>query len=95
MIPTAELRAEYHPSNPPRLVGFHVIVDGKTVAVLPADQAFKSVQSLKIDRLKAELFLAQAHVGDLAATSASRFEEIQLLNRVIRNLRERLDEQCA
>jgi hypothetical protein len=95
MIAAAELSAEYDSSNPRRLVRFHVILNGQIVAVLPAEEALKSVQSLKIDRLKAELFLAQAHVGDLAATSASRFEEIQTLNRVIRNLREKLDEQRA
>jgi hypothetical protein len=38
MTPTAKLRAEYTCGNPPKLLGFHVIVDGKTIAVIPADE---------------------------------------------------------
>jgi len=40
-IPNAKLRAEYTCGNPPKLLGFHVIVDGKTIAVIPADEVEK------------------------------------------------------
>ncbi|MBR0693653.1 hypothetical protein [Bradyrhizobium lablabi] len=41
-VPTATLRAEYHPTNPPKLIGFHVIVDSKPVAVIPIDEMVRA-----------------------------------------------------
>jgi len=37
-IPTAKLRAEYTNTRQPTLVSFHVIADGRTIAVLPPDE---------------------------------------------------------
>ena len=36
-IPIASLKIELHMSNPPDPIGFHVIVEGKTIAILLPD----------------------------------------------------------
>jgi hypothetical protein len=54
MIPTAKLRAEYHMTNPPKLIGFHVIVDGKTVALLTPDEVASVMTDFIADNLPAE-----------------------------------------
>jgi predicted NAD/FAD-dependent oxidoreductase len=43
MLPTATLRAEYHVTNPRKLIGFRIIVDGKTVAIVSCDEMIKVV----------------------------------------------------
>lgn len=37
-IKEAQLEAIYHRTNPPKLIGFHVVVDDVTVAVITTDK---------------------------------------------------------
>lgn len=44
MIPTGELRIETQSTNPPKPIGFHVVADGRTVAVLPFEDVKAAVE---------------------------------------------------
>lgn len=38
MIPTGELKIEWQQTNPPKPIGYHVMVDGRSVAALTLEQ---------------------------------------------------------
>lgn len=47
-IPIGTLRLEQFQTNPPKPVCFHVIVDGKTVAIIPIEEVEKAVKRLNV-----------------------------------------------
>lgn len=42
-IPDAELRLEFHPTNPPQPMGFAVIQEGRVTAILTREQLVKAL----------------------------------------------------
>ncbi len=70
-IPTAELAAEFSTDSPPRVLGYHVVVDGMVVALITLDElalagfsAADDVQAFELaDQVKAGSLLFW-HPGD-------------------------------
>ncbi len=48
MIPQAELRVEFHLTNPPRPICAHVMIDGETIAVISIEELIKAVHDIEV-----------------------------------------------